>query len=373
MNVIAAQKAISSDPGIRTGDHQLRTFTIGFNEPTDELDDAKIIAEFAKTRHTEETLPRESLKKLGDVITSVEEPKVNILQGYLLAEVAGRDVKVLLSGLGGDELFAGYDIHRFCNTLGKGHHFTPAWLQKSVFGPMGSVWWSMQHASGALKYEHYRIGGQIALSIGDRAQFYARLRNAWDYDAKMYERVYHQPEAFRGLPKTGQYFEPYFSEDGTYLDQVLRAELQTKMVNDFLLNEDRVTSAHGVEGRVPFLNKELVEFCMSIPAHEKMSGTGTKQLWKDAIGDALPQEILNKTKQGFTFSSYHQWTKDLQDLVKIELTEEWCEDPGLFQYAFIEQLLDYPPHANLRWHYFMAWMMLGVKKWIEVFDVQTHT
>jgi len=372
MNVAAAQQAFESDPNIRSGDHRLRTFTIGFNEPTDELADAQIVADRFHTQHTAETLSLNVLGGMAEVIKAVEEPKINILQGYMLAGVARKQVKVLLSGLGGDELFAGYDIHRFCNTLGSYHRFTPSWLHAGLLNPVGKIWWKLQHASGALRFEHYRIGGQIALSLGNRSQFYARLRNAWDYDEAMYRRVYQDASGFRDLPSTDSYFARYFNGHENYLEEVLRAEFQTKMVNDFLINEDRVTSAHGVEGRVPFLDREFVELCMSIPAKEKMAGADTKSLWKDSVGDVLPGQILNKKKQGFTFSSYHQWTKDLRSVVASELTPEWCEQTGLFNYRFVKDVLDYPPHAHLRWHYFMVWMMLGVKKWMEVFSVSAR-
>ncbi|MEM7396417.1 MAG: hypothetical protein AAF492_29125, partial [Verrucomicrobiota bacterium] len=65
------------------------------------------------------------------------------------------------------------------------------------------------------------------------------------------------------------------------------------------------------------------------------------------------------------------WEKDLLSAIEQELTEDWCGASGLFNYRFIKECLDYPAHPNLRWHYFVAWMMLGVKKWIEVFDVET--
>lgn len=370
MNVAAAHDALSNNTDIRVADRKLRTFTIGFNEPTDELSAAAIIAEKFDTQHTAAVLELNPLGRMDEVIRAVEEPKINIIQGYMLAEMAREHVKVLLGGLGGDELFAGYDIHRFCNTLGRAHGWMPGWLHRVLLRPLGSAWWRLQNLSGMLKFEHYRIGGQIALSLGDRAQFYARLRNAWDYDKGMYSRVYADPAKFMALPRTGSYFDPFFGHQDDYLDEVLRTEFQTKMVNDFLLNEDRVMSSHGVEGRVPFLDRDLVELAMSVPSKEKMLGTGTKWLWRESVCNVLPSEITNRKKQGFTFSSYHQWTKDLRARVKHEISPAWCAESGLFNPRFVKDLLEYPPHSNLRWHYFMAWMMLGVKHWLEVFDVE---
>ena len=371
MNVAAAHHALGHAEDLRTYDNKLRTFTLGFNEPTDENDDAQRVADAFGTEHHDTKLKADPLAQARDVIRAVEEPKVNMIQGYELARFVQPHVKVLLSGLGGDELFAGYDIHRFCNTLGRFHGLgIPALMQSA-----GKLLWRMQQASGVLKTEHYRIGAQIALSLGDRTQFYLRLRNAWSYDSPSYARLYADPDRFRALPSLGSHFEGYFQsmegQGGNYLDQVLRAEFHQKMVNDFLINEDRVTSAHGVEGRVPFLDRDFVELAFRLPVEWKMSGSETKSLWKDAVGAALPPAILNKKKQGFTFSSYHQWIKDLRDVVKQELTEDWCRETGLFNYRFIKELLDYPPHANLRWHYFLAWKMLGVKQWMEIFEVKT--
>ncbi|MDP7024880.1 MAG: asparagine synthase (glutamine-hydrolyzing) [Kiritimatiellia bacterium] len=370
MIVAAASRAYREGADLRTADRTLRTFTLGFNEPTDENDDARLVADYFGTEHHDTLLESNPLAQAADVIRAVEEPKVNMIQGYNLAQFVKPHVKVLFGGLGGDELFAGYDIHRFCNTLGRMHHWTPRALQRGLLGPAGRLLWQIQSRSGALRTEHYRIGAQIALSAGDRAQFYCRLRNAWDYDAGMYERLYADPDAFRSLPRTGSYFESMFSGTGSYLEDVLRVEFQTKMVNDFLVNEDRVTSAHGVEGRVPFLDRDLVELAFQLPGHWKMKGRETKTLWKDSVGDVLPNEIRQKKKQGFTFSSYHQWEKDLRSVVQQELTPEWCEATGLFNHSFVASLLDYPPHATLRWHYFTAWMMLGVKQWMDVFDVE---
>ena len=370
MIVAAAAESYSSNAGLRAADRVLRTFSLGFNEPTDENEDAAAVAEHFRTEHHDMRLPASPLESLSEVIRAVEEPKVNMLQGYALARFVRSQVKVVLGGLGGDELFAGYDIHRYCNAVGSLHRAVPHFLQRTLLGPMSSLLWGLQSRSGALRTELYRIGAQIALSAGDRSQFYCRLRNTWDFDAGMYARVYARPDDFRELPSTGDHFRPFFRGGGSFLGQVLRTEFRTKMVDDFLVNEDRVTSAHGLEARVPFLDRDLVELAFRIPPAWKMSGSETKHFWKESVGAVLPDRILAKKKQGFTFSSYHQWLKDLRDAVERELTREWCGDSGLFNWRFVEEILAYPPHPNLRWHYFMLWMMLGVKEWTEVFGVE---
>ena len=370
MVVAAVDRAYKGSETIRTADRVLRTFTLGLNEPTDEIGDARAIAGAYATEHHEERLSLDPLRDMAEVIRAVEEPKINILQGYALARAVKEHVKVVLSGLGGDELFAGYDIHRYCNTLGRGHGIVPRGLSDALFRPVSRALWALSDRSRGRKNDLYRIGAQIALSVGDRAQFYCRLRNAWDWDAPMYDRLYAVPDKFRSCPPTRTYFDTYFDDGEEYLEQVLRAEFSTKMRNDFLVNEDRITSAHGVEGRVPFLDRELVEMAFRVPARWKMRGIETKALWKDSVCGQLPDRIVRKKKQGFTFSSYHQWLKDLRPAVETELTEEWCRETGIFNYEFVRRILDASPHPNLRWHYFMVWMMLGVKVWMKVFSVR---
>ncbi len=371
MIVATSAQRLSDRSQLRVADRICRTFTLGFHEPTDENDDARLIAEHFGTSHTDRKLELNPLAKSKEVIRAVEEPKVNILQGYELARMAREQVKVLFGGLGGDELFAGYDIHRFCNILSPLHALSPDRLRSVLHRPLSGLLWRMQHASHYLPTEHYRIGAQILLSSGNRAQFYTRLRNAWDEDPGMYARLYARPDDFRDLPKVATEFEQAFDTGKPFLEEVLHCEFQNKMVNDFLINEDRNTSAHGVEGRVPFLDRDLVNLAFRIPASDKMNGRETKHLWKAAVGTDLPAAIRNKKKQGFTFSSAHQWKKDLRDTVASQLTPEWCSETGLFRHDFIQTLLDCRPHPNLRWHYFTAWIMLGVKDWLEVFDVET--
>ncbi len=370
MIVAAASRLLRDDADLRLPDRICRTFTLGFHEPNDENEAAAAVAEHFGSLHTDRMLDLNPLARARDVIRAVEEPKINMLQGYELAGMVREHVKVLFSGLGGDELFAGYDIHRFCNTLGHLHRFTPAALQKWLLAPVGGALWHLQSRSGFLRTEHYRIGAQILLSAGDRAGFYTRLRNAWDGDAGMYARVYARPDDFRDFPTCAEVFRPHFESDAPYLEQVLRAEFQEKMVNDFLVNEDRNTSAHGVEGRVPFLDRELVDAAFRLPAAQKMRGRQTKAIWREVARRDLPAFLLERKKQGFTFSSYHQWQKDLRGVVEARLTRGWCEETGLFSHDFVRSVLNAPPHPNLRWHYFMVWMMLGVQDWLEVFDVE---
>jgi asparagine synthase (glutamine-hydrolysing) len=346
----------------------VQTFTLGFNEPTDEVTDARIVAEHFDTVHHEMILDADPLQYLPQVIWHVEEPKVNILQGYLLSRFARRWVKVVLNGLGGDELFAGYDIYRYIAPLERLDPWIPSFIAHGPLEWISRAAYSLQEAMMVLRWHEHRLGVQLLASVGRRARMYTLLRNVWDYNPELSERIY--GPALRGvsLRSAETYFEPYFPNNGeSIVTQALRAEFQTKMVNDFLLSEDRVSMAHGLEVRVPFLDHELVQVAWQIPTALKLHWGQGKYVFKKAVRSWLPKLILDKRKWGFTFSSYHQYQKDLKIVAEAVLTRERVHDVGWFNYNWIRQVLDYPPHPRLRWHYFMLWMMVGFEIWRQIF------
>lgn len=352
----------------------INTFSLGFNEPTDELDDARAVAAQFGTQHHESCLSLDPLKALPEVIWHAEEPKVNILQGYLLAGYAREQVKVVLGGLGGDELFAGYDIYSFLQPAQKLHTMTPHFMQRP-FAALSTLLFTAQNKSGILKHDEYRRGIQMLLSAGDPLQFYLILRNVWDYDKGNYRNLYAEGYQYNDLMRTESAFRPLYDErEGGSVEKLLWTEFHTKMVNDFLLTEDRVSMGRGLEARVPFLDKDLVEFAFSIPAEAKLRNNDKKFIFKQAMSQMLMQQTLKKKKWGFTFSSYHQFTKDLRVTALRVLDAKRIEEQGIFNTAYIQKILNYPPHPRLRWHYFVIWMMVGFQYWYEMFiNGKSHT
>lgn len=347
---------------------QLQTFTLGFNEPSDELADARRVSDLFHTDHHETTLALDPLQRLPEVIWHVEEPKVNVLQGYLLAAFARQHVTVALGGLGGDELFAGYDIHRYMAPLQGVHRHVPGFLANGPLEWASRLAFSAQEGAGLLRLHEHRLGVQWLASLGRGARMYTLLRNAWDHNASMQRRIYGPDLASRSLRPVESYFESYFQDSRRpLLEQTLRAEFETKMPNDFLVNEDRVSMAHGLEARVPFLDHEMVDYAWSIPSQFKLHRGKSKYILKRAMQGVLTPQVLEKPKWGFTFSSYHQFGKDLKTAAERILTRERVEEVGWFNPAWIRSVLEHPPHPRMRWHYFMLWMMVGFEVWRQMF------
>ncbi len=351
---------------------QINTYTLGFNEPTDEFPDAERIAKHFNTNHHTHSLSMNPLSELDKVIWHAEEPKINLLQGYKMSEFVRQHVKVVLGGLGGDELFAGYDIHKFIAPFDKWHNATPRWMQK-LLRMKSDILFKMQNASHTLRFDEYRRGVQMLLSIGQVERFYLIIRNVWDFDEGFYKEIY-APEFYHTIAQNNKKvideFTPFFDriESGkNAVDKVLFTEFQTKMVNDYLLTNDRVSMANSVEERVPFLDKDLVEFGFSLPIDMKIKNGTTKYIFRKAMEDKLPPKIISKKKWGFSVNPYLQFKKDLGEVARQRLTKEYIEKQGIFNYQYLKRIMDYPAHPKLRWHYNYLWVALGYSMWEEMF------
>lgn len=350
---------------------QINTFTMGFNEPTDEFSDAKRIADHFGTNHHTLSLSMNPMQQFPEVIWHAEEPKINLLQGFNMSKFVGNNITVVLGGLGGDELLAGYDIHKFVNPFNGMHKNMPRFMQ-TLMRWKSNVLFKIQNASGVLKLDEYRRGMQMLLSIGDIERFYCIIRNEWDFDKGFIKNVYSDSylnTMGEKLQTANKEFTQFFNQvpDLKALDQVLYTEFNTKMVNDYLLTEDRMSMANSVEERVPFLDKDLVEYAFNIPHELKIKNGQTKYLFRKAMEGKLPKENITKKKRGFSVNPYLQFKKDLGEVAEKVLTKEFVEHQGIFNYDYIRKILDYPPHPKLRWHYNYLWIVMGVAIWQKMF------
>ncbi|NND35268.1 MAG: asparagine synthase (glutamine-hydrolyzing), partial [Saprospiraceae bacterium] len=345
---------------------EINTFTLGFNEPTDEFSDAAMIARHFGTHHRTHALSFNPLEDLKKTIWHAEEPKINLLQGYNMSAFVKQHLKVVLGGLGGDEIFAGYDIHKFIYPTNRLQKHVPGWLKK-ILRWKSDFLFKVQHKTKSLTFDEYRRGVQMLLSIGQVEKYYLIIRNTWDFDQSFYQSVYN-PDFIRKLSDSHQVaksFIPLFNsvKEASALDQVLFAEIHSKMVNDYLLVEDRMSMSHSVEERVPFLDIDLVQFAMDIPISLKIKHNQTKYIFRKAMEEKLPPRIVKKKKWGFTANPYLQFKKDLKSAAEQKLTKEFIEQQGIFNYEYINSIIRHKPSSRMRWHYNFLWVVLGFAHW----------
>jgi len=349
-------------------ENTVNTCSLGFNEPTDELADARFVARHFGTAHHETSIDFDALSVFPQVTWHVEEPKENAIQLYLLARYASGHVKVALSGLGGDELFGGYRIFDYARPMALAQRIVGRRFNAVLLRPLENLLTAVTGSMGSMKWDTVKRGISGLCSLGVPERWYPILRNMWEHDRRLFNAIYTE-EARKSIgPRVEQFFESFFrAPSGDIREEILRTEFAFKMVDDFLLNEDKASMANSLEVRVPFLDRDLVQFAFSIPASVKFAGGDLKVVLKKAMEGILPPETLSKPKWGFSFDSYHQFQKDLKNLAARELTEPFISQQGIFNYSFIRSVLDYPPHRWMRWHYFLIWLILGIKVWERLF------
>ena len=349
------------------GVEKINTFTLGFNEPTDEFPDAKIIAEQFGTNHHTMNLSMNPIEQFATVMRYAEEPKINLLQGFNMSKFVQPHVKVILGGMGGDEIFAGYDIHNILYPCSKISKYLPKSLNK-LLKFKSDLFFKIQNRTGSLKYDEYRRGMQMVLSINNFLKSYLITRNVWDFDNGMYDNIYAKNVSnffMNKINKVEDSFSDIFNNfDGNNIEKVLFTEQKSKMVNDYLLVEDRMSMSHSIEERVPFLDKDLVEFMNSLPIEMKMSFNKPKQLFREVMKGKLPEHIISKKKWGFAVNPYLQFKKDLKFYAERILTKDYVQKQNIFNYNYLQKILNAKPTPQMRWHYNYIWVVMG----IAIFD-----
>lgn len=344
------------------GSKEFPTFTIKTGDSPLEHVHAAETAQFFSVQNFQGGIETNLGELLPRLIWHLEVPKVNAYQSALVARLARQHVKVALSGLGGDEIFLGYNIHRYLDRLYNIQRKTGAVLGYcgKIMHPIFSKW--------GLYFEEYARGSQALAALPDFLHVYGIIRNIWDSPDNR-KRIYGQRMIDNQPADAFSFLENSWEGHGRNpVESCAAFELKNKMVNDLLLQEDRLSMAFGLEVRVPFLDEDLVDLVTGIPSTRRMPGGQLKGLMKTAVAQWLPQEILARPKSGFQLPIHQVFDTHLKPLADEYLSPERLKSDGLFNLNFVTTVLKAKPDYRLRWHYFMLYLMIGTNIWIDLFE-----
>lgn len=337
----------------------LHTYTINFGTEDDEGADARLVAEHFGTRHHELSVSKDSLELLPRLVWQMDEPRLALAPTYLLAQEARKDVKVLLSGLGGDELFLGYerDLRAYRTSR----------LSQAVPGPLRRAIAVLPTAGGALPDKIERIRDFMA-SGGDPAALYASFAPTGPLTGREQEEILAD-----GLPASdrvpvGDVYRPYFEDlrGRDFVNQALIVQLRTYMAEDTLQIVDRMLAAHGVEGRVPFCNREVVELAFRMPL--ALKARKQKHILRAAMTRILPDPIVkNMRKRVFGHPAWHWFDGGMREIAARLLTRERAAKLGFFRYRWIERMLREPVDPRRERDYVHLWNIASFDVWHRLF------
>lgn len=342
-------------------DEPLKTFTMGFGGETDEINDARRVVDHFDTDHHELIVDGSLLKDYPKMIWYADEPKRNLYPFYI-SQLVGQHVKVALGGLGSDELFGGYTFkYDFCDKVERQREVVPDIISRYANGLV-----KIQCESGDITDDEHFDYLEMLANLQDDAKLYTicqtqdKVFNRLSLYRMYGERMYDQPEIHT-------IYEPYFSNNRTFIDNVQYTDFAIKLPDDFLLVDDRMMMAHSVESRSPFLDISLLNTAFRIPTSLKLKGGVGKYLLKQAMKDILPDEVLNKKKQGFAAGIYEPYRKEIKELVGSMVAPGRLVEEGYIQPGYVTKVLNAPLNPKLTLHYGALWNILMAEMWYRIY------
>ncbi|GIW54484.1 MAG: hypothetical protein KatS3mg082_0888 [Nitrospiraceae bacterium] len=347
----------------RCGVQPIKTFSLGYADPTfSELDYARVIARQFKTEHREIIIDPVTPEIIEETVWHLDEPMTDLstIPFYLICKKAREHVTVCLSGEGGDEVLVGYDRFK----ASKAHHYyslVPEWIRRGVIAPLVDALPDQPQKKGAINMLKRFIQGGL---LPDEA---GHVR--WQYfgmPGKDQELFAAQILAGCGRDP----FEPIRLQaancnSAVRLDREIYVDLKFIMPESILMKVDKMSMAHALEVREPFLDYRLVEFCATIPADLKLEGFTTKSIFRSAMNGILPDQIRTRGKQGYSLPIKNWLRQELREYMTDLLSSSPLMKEA-FNFTYIRQLID--EHQAYRAnHNHILWALINLAVWHKLF------
>jgi asparagine synthase (glutamine-hydrolysing) len=347
---------------------RIQTFSVGYAENQySELPYAQAVAKHIGAEYNEVILgPEDFFTSLPQLIWHEDEPLVwpSSVALFFVSRLASEKVKVVLTGEGGDELFAGYLKYRVALWNLRGGPLYRAFVPRFV----------RQTVRKALSSE---LGPDWMLR---------KLRHSFLYHPECFEQIYfdnfyaafpqhEQPQLFdnalndelrdvNAYANSMQYF-PANGLNGNALNDLLYMDIKTYLV-ELLMKQDQMSMATSIESRVPFLDHKVVEFAASLPARYKLRFSSGKYLLRKAMARDLPAEIFRRNKKGFP-TPIRPWLRNqLFEDVKTILTDGRLAERRLVKPSYVEYLLN-AHRQGLSSATEGCWRLLNFELWCRIF------
>ena len=327
----------------------VKTFSVGFDYEHDELNEAAATAEYLGCDHHEIACRAEDISLLPKIVYHMDEPMGDaiILPMFMLSREAKKEVTVILTGEGGDEIFGGYLFHQVMWAGEMYRRVMPKPVRERLLMPLLSRF-PVGVLNLAFQYPAYlgERGKQKALDYLDLLepaqidQAYQHLISLYDtrdtshlYTADFQAQLKNAPSSAIYQPTT------YPSNNGPFLDRLLRLQFDHWLPDNMLLRQDKTGMAHSIEGRVPFLDHELVEFAMRLPPHLKLRHFTGKYILRQFAKELLPVEVAKRKKMPFYVPVENYFQQPIfQEMMKELLSEDSVRQRGIFRPETVAQM-----------------------------------
>ena len=349
----------------------VNTFSIGFGGNSggylDERIYARMVAERYNTNHHEyEVIPTPD-GLIEKIVRSFDEPFADdsTIPSYFVCKIARENVTVALSGLGGDELFAGYERYLGFR-LRSYYSMIPRFVRNNLISRI--VRSLPERTDGHYTVNHIKRfvrAGSLPPDqcyLGYLSMLGSDLKTSFFSDPDRFNRHH---DACSDLILS--YFNSPNVHDGSdSINKALYCDIKTYLPEDILAVTDRMSMYHSLEVRVPFIDHKLMEFCATIPSEIRMKGLKKKYLLKKAVSRLLPEEVINHRKQGFVGPTTRWLQTDLKTYVLDTLSEKNLKKHGFFNSSIINRLLG-EHFSGKEIHDKLILALVVFQKWFDIY------
>jgi len=360
-------------------DEPVPVFSIGVKEQSfNELPYARMVVDQYGLEGHEQVVSADMIHLIPRMIRSMDEPSDPYGVGvYLVSQLARKTVKVVLSGDGGDENFAGYDRYagqRYADM----YAILPRWLRANVMSRLVRL---VPESFG------YKTVAQKArwlndVSLYERGHRYAHSLSFLRFTQEMKQSLFTRSvidgiEVENSDQKILDYFDAENADD--LIDRMLYTDLMTRIPDHLMVIADRMTMAHSLESRAPFLDHRLTEYAAAMPGGLKLHGSKLKYGLREVAGRYLSKELIDRKKQGFGFPIARWMRTDLAGLLRGLFRQSRFVELGWFEQGAIDTLVDEHLQGT-RDHNFRLWILMNLEFWyrqyfedMSVDDMQEFT
>ena len=330
-----------------------KTYTVGYsNKKYNEIEYAKALTKELKIKNTSKVITKEEyLKIIPKIMYHLDEPTSDpaAVALYFVAKLASKDVKVVLSGEGADEFFGGYNLYHT--------EFDLSWYNKVPYFIRHTIALICMHLPQVrginflirrgMKLEENYIGVSKVFGENETKKFV-------NFKSK-----------YKNKDITKDVYEEYEDKDNVTKMQAI--DINFWLIKDILQKADRMTMANSLEGRVPFIDKEVFKYASSLPFEYKVTKENTKVALRDAAKKVIPTEAYKKKKLGFPVP-LREWMKEKDFYTEIKTLFNKDYSKELFNQKYINKLLE--DHINnKRDNYKKVWTIYCFLKWYEVYFI----
>ena len=335
----------------------VRTFSIGFEEQSfNELERARLVADRYGTDHHELVLEPNAVELLPELVEAFDEPFADssAIPTYLVSKLAAGEVKVALSGEGGDELFGGY--YTYVADRIAPYAAPAALLARPIVERLPS-------SSGKVSFDYKAKRFVRAARLPPLARHHG-WKEIFSADARAELVRLDRSAEFDPV----SFYAPRYAETegADPLARLQDVDLGIYLVDDLLVKTDRASMAHSLETRVPFLDNVVAELALSLPPRHRVLGFSKKRLLRRAVAPLLPRSIVQGKKQGFSIPLASWLRGELEPFARDILATETIERQGFFDPVAVQRLL--AAHVEGREDFSrQLWGLLTFTSWFDLY------